>query len=159
MAKQTAKYVAAVQKARELGIQSITGEPGESLYPKLAAQRYAWEPDRGTWEQTNLPVNTQGAELKSMFMDGDGLPSGTFRLRVMCHPQDVAGVAALLKERLGPIITEVADKVYENRKGPGVRIYLTCKLPTVKARGRLRRMAEDQRREREQLEDYEADDE
>jgi len=66
----------------------------------------------------------------SIFEDGDGLPTGVFKVRVMANGNEIAPVCANVSRALvntGMSVIDVSDKSYPNRNGAGARVYLTCK--------------------------------
>lgn len=121
--RQTAKLTAAQAKARELKIDALP--IWEDLYEKLAAEGYAWDSQRQAWDKTARPIDATGRASESMFIDDDNQPSGVYRLRIMGHPEDLERVIRALHDKLD--IIEVSG-VYPNRRGGGMRVYLTGKL-------------------------------
>ncbi len=117
--RRTAKYVGACELALRLKVP--IGEH-ETLYAALFERGYMWAD--GEWQELSEESREFRGSLDSIFALPDGSPSGVYRLRVMAHPEEIDQIVALLKKRLN--IGEVSDK-YPNRKGPGVRVYLTAK--------------------------------
>lgn len=113
--KRTQKYLAGLQVAGQIGL--ITGHNIENaeLFSMLELRGWFWVD--GEW--TNKPPQT------SMFETGEGVATGVYRLRIMAHPDEANQIIKLLGRHLQVI--EASDP-YPNRKGPGVRVYLTCKL-------------------------------
>ncbi len=114
MARQTAKYVAGLETYNKVEKKRGT-LPHEMLYAQLASMGYVWDSGIGKWQKGST----------SLFRDSEGLPSGVVRVRIMAHPSEIAPTITRLKQSLNVI--EESD-LYENRKGVGVRCYLTVKL-------------------------------
>lgn len=123
--KHTAKYNAAVKTAAKV----LPGEGGwdnATLYDHLEKKGWFWNAESGEWEDFRRST--------SMFESDAGLPTGEFRLRLMCHPGDLDRLLELVNEALdtyGVAISEQSNP-YPNRRGPGIRCYLTGKLPDPK---------------------------
>lgn len=124
--RQTAKYNAARSAAHDAGIITARIQDSIQLYAALAECGYAWDSKAGIWEKSNRPINASGTASKSIFSDDDNLPSGVYRLRVMAHPDEVDEIVRNFQRQIGGVV-EVSDH-YPNRKGGGVRVYLTCKV-------------------------------
>jgi hypothetical protein len=131
--RQTKKLIEA-QKAIK-GLPS--GERGlmkrnpnqEDYYSILEKAGYWWDSRDQQWHKGDDNARAQGKFSGSIFEDGDGLPTGVFRLRVMVNPNEAADVCAEISRALvahGMSIVEVSDP-YPNRRGVGIRIYMTCK--------------------------------
>lgn len=116
--KRTKKYIAGLARLHELNGKS-RGRPkryeNEALYQLLESQKQIWDHKQGLWAEGT----------KSMF--GDDSPSGVIRLRVMAHPQDVNQAVNTIAQQNNLKIIEQSD-LYPNRRGSGVRVYLTCVL-------------------------------
>lgn len=128
--KRTAKYKAAIRIAATTVFvaQSMTHLDNAALYDALEKKGWFWNADAGVWK--NIKRST------SMFESDEKLPTGIFRLRLMCHPGDLDRCVEILREALdtyGVTIDEISNP-YPNRKGPGMRVYLSAKLPEKKGR-------------------------
>jgi hypothetical protein len=92
-----------------------------------------WLDDGGShhsWHEGDANSRAKGQFSGSIFEDADGLPIGVFKLRVMANDAEIAGVCAEISRAIvnaGISVIEVSDKSYPNRRGSGVRVYLTCK--------------------------------
>lgn len=116
--KATKKRIAAETALRKLGKRVFNSKTSEMLYEELAAAGYWWDSGAGEWKEGKPPST-------SIFENDDDLPTGVIRLRVMGHPSDMA--KAVATARLSYKVADVSDP-YPNRKGPGVRVYITCTL-------------------------------
>jgi hypothetical protein len=117
--RQTAKYVAALAKARELGLKNARKMTHEQIYEALAKESQVWDSKASEW--------VKGSPSKSMFSDSDNQPSGVVRLRVMAHPNEIGDEIEAVKKALalsGRQVFEVSDP-YPNRRGIGVRVYVS----------------------------------
>jgi hypothetical protein len=131
--KQTAKYKAALKVApnvlepAELGRVRHENAP---LYDALEKRGWFWSADEGQWSDAK--------QSNSMFADDAGLPTGVVRLRLMAHPGDMDQVMELVAKGLDSqgVTTIETSNVYPNRRGAGLRVYLTCKLPAKLGRKR-----------------------
>lgn len=112
--RKTAKYTAAQKQARLLKIKATLAH--EDLYNALVAAGWFWNSKTGQWEQ--------GKQQTSMFAGDDDTPSGVIRLRVMAHPQEITEAVRLVKTAPGMRCIETSGE-YPNRRGIGVRVYLT----------------------------------
>ena len=113
--RKTVKYTAGQKLARILKIKSTLAH--DKLYEQLQAQNYYWNSQAKVWEQ--------GKPQTSMFAaDDDETPSGVVRLRVMAHPAEIERAVEAAKSTKGMRCIETSDK-YPNRRGIGVRVYLT----------------------------------
>lgn len=112
--KRTKKYVAAKKKLRELKLRTSKKENAD-IYQLLESKQYIWGGKAGKWVEGT----------KSMF--GDTQPSGIVRIRVMSHPQGVQIAVKRIAQHNQLKVIEVSDE-YPNRRGTGVRVYLTCML-------------------------------
>lgn len=124
--RQTAKYTAALRCASQNNLVTPHKYEHEALYAMLAECSYAWDSKTGQWEKSNRPIHADGTASKSIFSDDDNLPSGTYRLRIMAHPDEVDNIVRNYQRQVGGVL-EVTEH-YPNRKGGGVRVYLTCKV-------------------------------
>lgn len=115
MARMTAKRAAAQTAAAQyLKMKYTASIPSDQLYQALQDKGYIWDAQAVEWKLGST----------SIFKDEFGEPSGVIRLRVMAHQQDVhQAVHALQGSNLK--IVEVSEP-YPNRKGAGVRVYVTC---------------------------------
>lgn len=127
--RKTLKYEAALDCAGEILSRAELNrarKANQSLYDALEQRGYFYDPPNGKWRHYKPST--------SMFQGDDGLPTGTFRLRVMCNPGDLDRLLEIVNEALdtyGATMTEQSN-VYPNRRGPGVRVYLTGQLPDGK---------------------------
>lgn len=120
--KRTRKYVAALAYVRTLsnGMSAHPSWDNDSLYEELEAQGHFWDADTGEWSQVRKST--------SIFQSDEGAPTGEFRLRVMAHPGEMDSILEMAVQALrgaGCAVTEVSGQ-YPNRKGPGVRVYVTA---------------------------------
>jgi hypothetical protein len=114
--RKTAKYTAGLKKAQDLKLKLAMEH--DALYKGLQEAGYHWDSDSQKWEE-GKPQST------SMFAsDDDDTPSGVVRLRVMAHPKEIAQVVTLAKKTPGMRCIDVSGE-YPNRRGIGVRVYLT----------------------------------
>ncbi len=114
--RRTAKYVKAIDAVSKANL--VIGDRGQAeVYQLLEENGWYWVD--GEW--------TKHRPQTSLFETGGDQAAGTglFNLRVMAHPDDIPKVMALLRPHLS--IWNESD-LYPNRKGPGVRLYLNCKL-------------------------------
>lgn len=124
--KLTAKLKAAVEAAERVNLAGrYSMATAEQMYEALIGLGMAWDAKAGTWAASKRPIRADGVESKSIFSDDNNQPSGVYRLRVMAHPAELAGIVADLRKKL--TVIEISEKEYPNRRGEGVRIYLTCK--------------------------------
>lgn len=121
--KRTVKYLAACKAARGLKIAIPDDQP--ALYAALAAKSFAWFADRAVWEKSARPIRDDGTESVSIFTDASGKPSGIYRLRVMASEDEIGPIVAELKRAL--CVIDESSEAYQNRRGPGWRVYLTIK--------------------------------
>jgi hypothetical protein len=124
--RQTAKLTAAQMTAFYEKVPCANDAPHDELYAALASAGYAWNSASGKWEKSKRPIRTDGTASQSIFSDDDNQPSGVYRLRVMAHPDEVDNIVRNFQRQIGGVV-EVSDH-YPNRKGGGVRVYLTCKV-------------------------------
>lgn len=123
--KYTRKMNAALELCNKLGV-GVRNLENDQVYDILEKRGYFWNAESGVWEDVKRST--------SMFKDDAGLPTGTFRLRVMCDPRDLDHLLEIVNEALdtyGATISEQSNP-YPNRRGPGVRVYLTGQLPAPK---------------------------
>ena len=132
--RRTAKYIEGLKTCRELHLKvgELAYPDYEGVYAALEAAVYHWDAGQQLWIK-GAPPST------SMFETDDGLGTGIFRLRLMAHPADVERVVQAVAEGLKPfaVIDDISNP-YPNRRGPGVRVYFTCKLLNKTGRGRFR---------------------
>lgn len=127
--RRTLKYEAALDCAAELLDRAELNrarKDNATLYDALERRGWFYDRDNGKWQHYKPST--------SMFQADDGGATGVFRLRVMCEPRDLDRLLEIVNEALdtyGATITEQSN-VYPNRRGPGVRCYLTGKLPEPK---------------------------
>lgn len=124
MKRQTEKLIAAERTARSLGFSPATFTNQDDLYETLINEHYAWDAKSGEWKQSKRPIRSDGVESVSIFTDENGKATGIYRLRLMAHEQVIGAVVAEMRAKLHVI--EVSEKEYPNRRGDGVRVYLTC---------------------------------
>lgn len=121
--KRTKKYQEALKAYISETRQALhTKTDNAELYEWLESRRWWWGASEGEWQKGNKPSN-------SIFKTDDDVASGVIRLRVMAHPDDVENAVKLAKKAPGMRVIEVS-KPYPNRKGAGVRVYLTAVLDT-----------------------------
>jgi len=115
--KRTQKYLAGLQVAGKIGL--VTGRKIENseLFNMLQLRGWFWSDGEWTDRRPQTSLFETGGEQAA--------PTGVYRLRVMAHSDDAAKIVKLLARHLQ--IIEESD-LYPNRKGPGVRVYLTGKL-------------------------------
>jgi len=125
--KRTAKFVAALNHARKVlpdsDVMIRSTFDNARLYDELEKAGHFWNAESGQLEDFKRST--------SMFENDDSLPTGVVRLRLMSHPGDMDRTAEIVREALdtyGLKITEVSNK-YPNRRGVGVRVYMTGQLP------------------------------
>lgn len=132
--RQTRKLVAAQQTLKALS----SGEHGlmkwnashEDLYALLERAGYYWDSSDQQWHKGDAQSRARGQFSGSIFEDEDGLPTGVFKVRLMANGNEIAPVSADVSRALvdaGMSVIDVSDKAYPNRRGSGVRVYLTCK--------------------------------
>jgi hypothetical protein len=124
--KQTAKFKAALRAAGNLlepAEFAIVRNENAPLYDALEKRSWFWSADEGQWSENK--------HSSSMFADDIGDPSGVVRLRLMSHPGDMDQFMELIAKALDAYgITRIeTSNLYPNRRGAGLRVYLTCKLP------------------------------
>lgn len=121
--RQTAKYTAGIALARSQGASVRAGVTShEALYDTLEAKGYWWNSDAQKWTDAPKPSTSVFAD------DGAGdIPSGVVKLRIMTHPNESDPTVKRLRELLEDDGFETLElsKQYENRRGIGVRVYLT----------------------------------
>jgi len=122
MPRRTKKLKEAQKTARKHGLSSSKFH--DKQYQILENAGYTW--DGSTWEQRDY-VETLKRKSGSSFVDVDGKPSGLIRLRVMGHPSDVQKALTHIKT-MNLRVIEVSDE-YQNRRGDGIRVYVTTLLP------------------------------
>lgn len=133
--RKTAKLDAAIKMLLELNLyKGRSFASADDHYALLAENGYGWDAKAVKWIKSAREIDSRGRIKLSMFSDDDGLPSGTYRLRVMAHPDEIEAVIRKLKEVL--IVMEVSEHAYPNRKGQGVRAYLTCRILGRHRKGR-----------------------
>jgi len=99
------------------------------LYALLERADYYWDSSDQGWHKGDENSRARGQFSGSKFEDGDGLPTGVFEVRVMANGKEIASVCADVSRALvnaGMSVIDVSDKSYPNRRGPGMRVYLTC---------------------------------
>lgn len=121
--KRTKKYEAALTAYRSETRTKLKAEIDNSeLYEWLEKRLWWWNASEGKWTKGNKPSN-------SIFKNDDDVASGVIRWRVMAHPDDVEKAVKLAKKTPGLRVIDVSEP-YPNRKGAGVRVYLTAVLDT-----------------------------
>lgn len=129
--RQTAKFKAAhalinqLYKGDPKRLRSFLTMDHETLYEALHEDMgYMWDNQQGKWYELTDEEREFTGSLASMFVDRDGKPSGIYRLRIMCHPDEANDIIAMLRKKL--TVGEISNP-YPNRKGEGVRFYATAK--------------------------------
>lgn len=122
--RRTAKYKSAITRALIEKIPLGSKADQTVIYDILEKAGWYWNSKLGEWE--NLKRSN------SMFKNDDGEPTGVIRLRLMSHPGDMERFMELMSEALDSYGIKVVDEsnLYPNRRGAGVRVYLTATLPT-----------------------------
>jgi hypothetical protein len=122
MTRMTAKLREAQSTALQIGID--TNLERNALYDRLLKAGYNWDGKAQTWSQRN-------PWMGSAFEDARGNPTGHVKIRVMCHPDEcdtmTKAIVAQLESSGRFRITEVS-KQYPNRRGVGVRVYITGEM-------------------------------
>lgn len=132
--RQTRKLLEAQKTLKALS----SGERGlvkwsashEDVYATLERSGYYWDSSDQRWHKGDANSRAKGQFSGSIFEDEEGLPTGVFKVRVMANGNEIAAVCADVSRALvnaGMSVIEVSDKSYPNRRGAGVRVYLTCK--------------------------------
>ncbi len=118
--RQTAKYTAGIKYARQFGFTAPAGISHQALYDTLEGAGHSWDANAKQWHDVPLQ--------KSVF-GNDDIPSGTIKIRIMAHPDMIEAVTKQAIEYLSEADWEVIEKSapYPNRRGIGIRIYLTFK--------------------------------
>jgi len=115
--RQTEKYLKGLRRLRELEGKP-KGRPktyeNADLYRLLESKKHIWDHKQGEWIEGS----------KSMF--GDDESTGVARLRIMAHPHDVQQAIQYLRGTNFRIV-DISEE-YPNRRGSGVRVYITCML-------------------------------
>jgi len=119
--RKTKKFVAGVVAAKSSGLGLIWSS-NEELYEALEDDNFYWKAKAGEWQQLEHKPST------SVFQADDGTPTGIVKIRVMAHPDDVQKAVQKIKATNGLRVIEISEKTYPNRKGTGVRIYVTALL-------------------------------
>lgn len=118
--KMTAKRVGAIAALKAEGStpRELSNKDSDTLYTTLESSGYWWNATDGEWQKGKPPST-------SIFKDDDGVSTGIVRIRLMGHPDDMPDAIASAKKCF-----EVAEvsALYPNRKGPGVRVYITALL-------------------------------
>ena len=98
----------------------------DDLYAKLEDQGYFWDAETGKWSDFKKST--------SIFENDNGLATGDCRLRLMAHPGDIDRLIETVTEALDSYSVRVTEtsKQYPNRRGPGVRVYMTVQLGPAK---------------------------
>lgn len=116
--KQTAKYVAAQEAAKDVGIKGKY-TTAEQLYERLEAAGMAWSSPLKKWYQ------------RPTAKPQDEMDKTVVRVRVTAHEDeitDIVGRITIALEQEGFKIRETS-KPYINTRPPvdgGARVYLTC---------------------------------
>lgn len=90
-------------------------------YKILERAGYTWH--KGEWDKREKAERLR-TKSGSQFTDIDGRASGLIRLRVMGHPEDVHNAIHYVKDNNWRVLD--VSEPYENRRGDGVRVYITC---------------------------------
>jgi len=119
--KRTAKLNAALKQINALNLPTASEQA--TNYNNLERAGWYWNSKEGIWE--NLKRSN------SMFKNDDGEPTGVIRLRLMAHPGDIDQFMEIVSEALDSYGITVVDEsnLYPNRRGSGVRVYITATLP------------------------------
>ncbi|MEO1440282.1 MAG: hypothetical protein AAFV33_07745, partial [Chloroflexota bacterium] len=118
--RKTAKLTEAIKLAKSLSLSAATRD---ELYDALVSKGYNWDGKSKTWSENN-PF------LGSAFEDYTGEATGHIKLRVMTHPDEQHRIITIICRELRRAninIIEVSE-LYPNRKGVGVRTYITGEL-------------------------------
>ncbi len=102
----------------------------DDYYAILEKAGYYWDSGDQQWHKGDENSRARGKFSGSIFEDGEGLPTGVFRLRVMCGREELGAICAEVSRALvasGISVIEVSDKAYKNRRGAGWRVYILCK--------------------------------
>ncbi len=102
----------------------------EEMYRLLERAGYCWNSSDQHWHKGDTRGRVRGQFSGSIFEDGDGIPTGVFKVRLMANGNEIMAICAVVSRALvnaGISVLEVSDKSYPNRRGPGMRVYLTCK--------------------------------
>jgi hypothetical protein len=102
-----------------------TTAENDELYDSLQADGWFWNGKKREWEKLTAEQLKFKSTGPSEFSDSDGSPNGIFKLRVMAHREQVWEIIHYLQTILN--VGEVSQDDYENRHGPGTRVYLTCR--------------------------------
>ncbi|MEO1289079.1 MAG: hypothetical protein AAFV93_15045 [Chloroflexota bacterium] len=121
MPTKTKKYREAVKTIQYQALD-VSSTENADVYEALEEQNYFWSSKKGTWEYKKHTPST------SVFQADDGEPTGIIKLRVMSHPDDLREALKRVKQISGLRIIEISEKTYPNRKGSGVRKYVTALL-------------------------------
>jgi hypothetical protein len=114
--KRTKKYVAGERLMLKIG--GRIPDENADLYAVLERRGYWWDAKSGKWLDTPAPST-------SVFKTSHGTPTGVVKIRVMAHPDEVQSALSLLDKAFK--VVNVSEQ-YENRKGPGVRVYVDVLL-------------------------------
>lgn len=117
MARKTKKFVAALEKAIELGL-SVQVNNRDSVYNVLMDNGYYWSSDKKNWSVDNT--------AQSVFEDHRGNPLPHVRVRVTAHHMLAEHYARQVSEALqafGFNVSSISEGE-PNEKGAGARVYL-----------------------------------
>jgi hypothetical protein len=111
MPRMTDKYIKALSVLRK------KSKPAhEELYQEMSDKGYIWE--NSQWKQGV-------AKSTSIFESDYGNPTGIIHIRLMAHPDDITNALTQIVPNYN--VSEVSNP-YPNRKGKGVRVYITATL-------------------------------
>lgn len=116
--RNTAKRIAALKTLKSATRKDQSRYESQRLYDTLEGLNYWWDAQAGEWKNTRPPSTT-------IFKDDEGASTGLVRVRVMGLNADAQQLITSMRAG-GWTLVETSD-AYPNRKGPGVRYYLTYK--------------------------------
>lgn len=118
--RQTAKLKKAILQAR---VEGVKHSNRDELYNELLKHGFNWDGKTQSWDKNNR-------WLGSAFEDAHGKPTGHVKLRVMTHPQQEEKIVGIICEALqnAGIEPKEVSESYPNRKGVGVRTYISLEL-------------------------------
>jgi hypothetical protein len=127
--KRTAKFVAALNVAPQIlepAQFQLAKKDNDALYSALEEHGWFWDAEAVKWSDFKKST--------SIFENDNGLATGDCRLRLMAHPGDIDRLIETVIEALDSYSVRVTEtsKQYPNRRGPGVRVYMTVQLGPAK---------------------------
>ncbi len=119
--RQTSKYTTALAYARKIGVKTARDISHQALYDTLEGAGHSWDAAAKQWTDTPAVTSVFGS---------DDIPTGTVKIRIMAHPDMIEIVTKRATEYLQDADWEVIEQSspYPNRRGIGVRVYLTFKV-------------------------------